>query len=92
MACLSRPYYFKFFKGGVPQILLGPFLNSLCHLSIEMFNLPVALVQWQTYQVSIIWIWVLMVKMPSTRSCLWFKSLVIFVCEHVDYDEKPNLM
>ena len=24
--CLGRPYHFKFFKGCLPQILLGPFL------------------------------------------------------------------
>ena len=28
MVCLSRPYPFKFFKGCLPQILLGPFLNT----------------------------------------------------------------
>ena len=27
--CLGRPYHFKFFKGCLPQILLGPFLNIL---------------------------------------------------------------
>ena len=26
---LSRPYYFKFLKGCLPQISLGPFLNAL---------------------------------------------------------------
>ena len=26
---LRRPYPFKFFKGCLPQILLGPFLNTL---------------------------------------------------------------
>ena len=30
--CLSRPYHFKFFKGCLPQILLGPFLNTLTHV------------------------------------------------------------
>ena len=29
MVCLSRPYPFKFSKGSLPQILLGPFLNAL---------------------------------------------------------------
>ena len=29
---LSRPYHFKFFKGCLPQILLGSFLNTLTHL------------------------------------------------------------
>ena len=29
---ISRPYSFKFFKGCLPQILLGPFLNTLSYL------------------------------------------------------------
>ena len=29
MACLSGPYSFKFFKGCLPQLLLGPLLNTL---------------------------------------------------------------
>ena len=32
MICLSRPYLFKFFKGCLPQILLGPLLNTLSHI------------------------------------------------------------
>ena len=28
----SRPYLFKFFKGCLPQILHGPFLNNLSHI------------------------------------------------------------
>ena len=31
MVCLSRPYSFKCLKGCLPQILLGPFLNTLPH-------------------------------------------------------------
>ena len=31
---LSRPYHFKFFKGCLPQILLGPFLNTLSHMTL----------------------------------------------------------
>ena len=27
MVCLNRPYPFKFFKGYLPQILLGPLLE-----------------------------------------------------------------
>ena len=27
----SRPYHFKVFKGCLPQILLGPLLNTLSH-------------------------------------------------------------
>ena len=34
MVCLSRPYPFKFFKGCFPQILLGPFLNTLSHMKM----------------------------------------------------------
>ena len=29
----NRPYHFKFFKGSLPQILLGPFLKTLVHIS-----------------------------------------------------------
>ena len=35
MVYLGRAYQFKFFKGCLPQILLGPFLNTLSHLSIR---------------------------------------------------------
>ena len=31
MVFLCRPYHFKFFKGCLSQILLGPFLNTLSH-------------------------------------------------------------
>ena len=30
--CISRPYPFKFFKGRLPHILLGPLLNTLSHM------------------------------------------------------------
>ena len=33
ICCLGRPYHFRFFKGCLAQILLGPFLNTLTHLS-----------------------------------------------------------
>ena len=37
--CLSRPYPFKFFKSCLPQILLGPFLNTLPQIIIyQEFN------------------------------------------------------
>ena len=34
IVCLNRPYHFIFFKGCrcLPQILLGPFLNTLTHM------------------------------------------------------------
>ena len=35
MVCLNRPYHFKFFKGCLPQIPLGPFLNTLSHIYIN---------------------------------------------------------
>ena len=31
--CLGRPYRFKSFKGCLPQISLGPFLNTLSQIS-----------------------------------------------------------
>ena len=31
----SRPNHFKFFKACLPQILLGPFLNTLTHMSLK---------------------------------------------------------
>ena len=30
----GRPYHFNFLKGCLPQVLLGPFLNTLTHLLI----------------------------------------------------------
>ena len=33
-SAFSRSYPFKFFKGCLPQILLGPFLNTLSHIYI----------------------------------------------------------
>ena len=35
MVCLSRPHRFKFFKGCLPQVLLGPILNTLTHIIIQ---------------------------------------------------------
>ena len=34
MVFLSRPYHFKFFKGCLPQILLGLFMNTLTQIGI----------------------------------------------------------
>ena len=30
--CLGRPYHFNFFKACVPQVLFGPFVNTMTHL------------------------------------------------------------
>ena len=35
LVCLSRPYPFKFFKGCLLQILLGPFFNTVPHFSVQ---------------------------------------------------------
>ena len=37
MVCLRRTYHFKFFKGCLPQILLGPFLNTLSQMSLNAY-------------------------------------------------------
>ena len=34
MVCY-RPYPFKFFKGCLPQIILGPLLSTLSHITIH---------------------------------------------------------
>ena len=48
------PYHFKLFKGCLPQILLGPFLNTLSHLClyfesvkniIRLFNVSLRIIQ-----------------------------------------------
>ena len=40
MVCLSRSYHIKFFKGYLPQILFGSFLNTLTHFFNEVFAQP----------------------------------------------------
>ena len=35
---LSRPHHFKFFKGCLPQISLGPFWNTLSHMWVKIAN------------------------------------------------------
>ena len=34
--CFNRPYHFKFFKGCLPQFILGPFLNTLSQININI--------------------------------------------------------
>ena len=36
--CLSRPYHFRVFKGCLSQTLLGPFLNTLSQMLMEMLH------------------------------------------------------
>ena len=38
MVCLGRPYHIQFFKGCIPHILLGTFLNTLTHLMVHSNN------------------------------------------------------
>ena len=40
MICLGIPYHFKSFKGCLPEILLGPFMNTLAHVSLRLSFLP----------------------------------------------------
>ena len=42
---LGRLYHFKFFKGCLPQILLGPFLNTLTHLFFYALHPKILLIQ-----------------------------------------------
>ena len=42
--CLNRSYYFKFFKGSLPQILFGPFLNTLSYLWRLVTNILLVIV------------------------------------------------
>ena len=38
-----RPYHFKLFKGYLPQILLGSFLNNLTHIMIMIYLVKILL-------------------------------------------------
>ena len=33
---LNRPYHFKFFKGCLPEVLLGPFLKNVSNLLLVL--------------------------------------------------------
>ena len=43
IVCLERPYRFNFFKGCIPQISLGPFLNILTQIKFSSY--PYALIK-----------------------------------------------
>ena len=38
MACLDRIYHLKLFKGCLPQVLLGPFLNNVTYMYCSLDN------------------------------------------------------
>ena len=59
----SRPYYFKFFKGCLPQILLGSFLNTLTHF--------ILLFQHRQYAQAIF----LLLIHWERAMCWWWRSL-----------------
>ena len=46
MVCLSRPYHLNFFRGCLPQILLGPFLNTLSHIEVSHTNICNEIWKW----------------------------------------------
>ena len=46
MACLNRSYHFKFFKGCLSQISLGPFLNTLSHM-FALYSHHHCIAQWR---------------------------------------------
>ena len=48
MVC-SRPYYLKFFKGCLPQILFGPFFNTLTQIIVGHHFLRVFDVGWMRF-------------------------------------------
>ena len=48
MVCLSRQYHFNFFKSCLPQILLGPYLNTLTQMSAKVVLCKV-FISWQLF-------------------------------------------
>ena len=57
MVCLRRPYHFKLIEGCLPQILLGPFFNTLSHSSYSyqvIKAIVTTLYQWN-YSSSVTW-------------------------------------
>ena len=43
MVYLGRSYHFRFLKGCIPQILFGPFLNTLSQMLVNVENVLFAL-------------------------------------------------
>ena len=43
MVCLSRPYHLKVFEDCLPQILIGPFLNTFSHIPLRHLGSPLKL-------------------------------------------------
>ena len=51
---LSRPYHFKFFKGCLPQISLGPFLNNLSQILINFSSNALFTNKYNIYKKSVL--------------------------------------
>ena len=43
MVCQSRPYHFKVFEDCLPQMLIGPFLNTFSHIPLRHLGSPLKL-------------------------------------------------
>ena len=42
MVCINRPCHFKFFKRCLPQVLRGPFLNTLSQIPVTVWESPLS--------------------------------------------------
>ena len=62
MVCLSRPCDFNFFKGCLPQILSGPFLNTLTQIIVQAK--PMSSV-WNLHTLDV-WVWIKFVWLDHT--------------------------
>ena len=78
----GRPYHFKFFKGCLPQILLGPFLNTLAHLLfvVNNGNSRVMTLFWYLY----CWLWTNFTQV-STYSKTFMLLKYIFELQLMSY-------
>ena len=86
MVCLSRPYHFKVFIDCLPQILPGPFLNTLnqlyqtnwktqiCSISVTYFTIVTAWKRWNKVT-EIMQIWIFLFG-RITISCSWWYSFL----------------
>ena len=55
MVCPSKPYHFKLFKGCLPQILPGPFLNTLTQIQFYLKNPRICYKETETQPQNIFW-------------------------------------
>ena len=78
MVCLSRPYHFKFFKGSLLQILLGPFLNTVSSLVIlnlqKRIQNPIKHLRWNFWQKIVSNLQLLITFAKSSMLDVWLTS------------------